>query len=382
MITKIELTNFKSHAHTVIEPGRVTALVGPNGAGKSSLLQAIDILRQVGTDSLEKVYEDQRHPSTFARRQTYEVAISLQGGNDKAGWEAQLKWEQQLADDPQWLASFHWKLGTTDIKNVDELKPYELLVNSIPRAAISLFASCAYFKGTSENLALPSYSDGVQPSLSPAGYGLASLFSYLLGNNRKVAEQIEDSLKAIVPTIKQVGFKPAKITKHETRLIKFDDTVTPISDARQVIGQELVFDTTSADQVPASEMSEGTLLALGLLTLLRIPTNPKLIMLDDIEAGLHPLAQRQMMQILKDFAEKYARQIIVTSHSPYIIDELDAKDVWVMATDKEGVTHTKRLSDHPDAEKVLSVLTTGEFASAYDEEWVLGESQPAELVHG
>ena len=24
MITKIELTNFKSHAHTVIEPGRVT----------------------------------------------------------------------------------------------------------------------------------------------------------------------------------------------------------------------------------------------------------------------------------------------------------------------------------------------------------------------
>ena len=44
MITKIELTNFKSHAHTVIEPGRVTALVGPNGAGKSSVLQGIHLL--------------------------------------------------------------------------------------------------------------------------------------------------------------------------------------------------------------------------------------------------------------------------------------------------------------------------------------------------
>lgn len=35
MIEKISVKNFKNHAHTEIELGRVTALVGPNGCGKS-----------------------------------------------------------------------------------------------------------------------------------------------------------------------------------------------------------------------------------------------------------------------------------------------------------------------------------------------------------
>ena len=84
--------------------------------------------------------------------------------------------------------------------------------------------------------------------------------------------------------------------------------------------------------------------------------------------------------MLKDFAEKHDRQIIVTSHSPYIVDALDAKDVWVMATDKEGISHTKCLSDHPDAKRALDVLTTGELWDAEGEDWVL-EDTPAELVN-
>jgi predicted ATPase len=125
-------------------------------------------------------------------------------------------------------------------------------------------------------------------------------------------------------------------------------------------------------------MSDGTLLTLGLLTLLWSPSNPQLIMLDDIEAGLHPLAQRQLMQILKDFAEKHDKQIILTSHSPYIVDALEPENVWVMDMDKEGVSHTKRLSDHPDAKRALGVLTTGELWDAEGENWVIENSvEPA-----
>ena len=39
MITRIELTNFMSHKHTVIEPAAgLTVLVGPNNIGKSRSL--------------------------------------------------------------------------------------------------------------------------------------------------------------------------------------------------------------------------------------------------------------------------------------------------------------------------------------------------------
>lgn len=45
MIKRIELVNFMSHAHTVIEPANgLTVLVGPNNCGKSSVMTALQIL--------------------------------------------------------------------------------------------------------------------------------------------------------------------------------------------------------------------------------------------------------------------------------------------------------------------------------------------------
>ncbi|MCI0388320.1 MAG: hypothetical protein MOB07_06095 [Acidobacteria bacterium] len=52
-----------------------------------------------------------------------------------------------------------------------------------------------------------------------------------------------------------------------------------------------------------------------------------------------------------------------------------------MSTDKEGVSHCKRLSDHPDAERALRVLTTGEFLGAEGEAWVVPENTPIEETH-
>jgi exonuclease SbcC len=45
MITRIELVNFMSHEHTIIEPSRgLTVLVGPNNCGKSAVVAALQIL--------------------------------------------------------------------------------------------------------------------------------------------------------------------------------------------------------------------------------------------------------------------------------------------------------------------------------------------------
>ncbi len=147
------------------------------------------------------------------------------------------------------------------------------------------------------------------------------------------------------------------------------------------VGHELIFDTTSAKEVPAHAMSDGTLLALGMLTLLWSPASPQLILLDDVEQGLHPQAQRELIHVLKEFAEKQERQILITSHSPYIIDALSADDIYVMTTNQQGTSMTKRLSDHPDAKRALSVLTTGEFWSAEGESWAEQSPEPTEKMN-
>ena len=45
MITRITLTNYMSHAHTVIEPAAgLTVILGPNNCGKSAIVSALQTL--------------------------------------------------------------------------------------------------------------------------------------------------------------------------------------------------------------------------------------------------------------------------------------------------------------------------------------------------
>jgi predicted ATPase len=180
------------------------------------------------------------------------------------------------------------------------------------------------------------------------------------------------SLQSVVPSVKNIRVRPAPVRIKETQVFKIDDEVVPHDKERQVVGHELIFDMVGAQEVPAHSVSEGTLLALALLTLLWSPDCPNLVLLDDIEQGLHPKAQRELIaQLRKILEQRPELQIVLTSHSPYIVDELEPEEVWLLATDDEGVAHAQRLSDHPEADQWLKVLTTGEFWSAEGEEWVV-----------
>ena len=391
MITKIELTNFKSHAHTVIEPGRVTALVGPNGCGKTSFLQAVNcFLRVEAGENPYFVFSNETSPDYLVRQGDDLFAITIQGNwpvsNDGSNPVAGvLKLTYELKPQGGKVA---WKMieqrevaGTM----YDEypVTPNEHAIGGkfFPPEHQLDIDTVKYMRASAEMMAQPSYSALVPPILEPDGRGLASVLTHLKLEDSAKLNDIERALRAIVPIVKNFNPKFRKVTIKEKKLLNVGTTPVPYEENLEVTGQELYFDTISAQNLPAHAMSEGTLLTLGLLTLFWDPSSPKLFLLDDIERGLHPLAQRQLLQVIKDFAEKHDRQIILTSHSPYIIDELPAEDVWVMVTDKEGISHCNRLSNHPDKDRALEVLTTGEFLSAEGEEWVIDNPFVAETVN-
>ena len=125
-------------------------------------------------------------------------------------------------------------------------------------------------------------------------------------------------------------------------------------------------------RIPAHAISEGTMLTLGLLTVLMNPKQPNLVLLDDIEQGLHPKAQRDLVAVFKEIIEDNPNlQIIFSTHSPYIIDELTPSQVHVLSNSNLGFTSSKRLDEHPDVEWARQTLTTGEFWDAEGEDWVI-----------
>jgi AAA15 family ATPase/GTPase len=354
MIEKISVTNFKSHAHTEVELGRVTALVGPNGCGKTSLLQAIYILNQFVRQIVNAGRRNWNAIHQFTRKGQSKDSIRISVIGQARSWGITI------------LGSSIFDLQLRNTEITPEL--------------LESFGQVSYFKASAQSISEPSYTLNIPPTIDIDGSGAASVISYLKNFQEETHKQIEGDLQRIVPMVKRIRVHPVPKVIKEKRTISANGNIIAYDEDRQVVAQELIFDTQSGDGLPASLASEGTLVTLALLTLLHT-SDTRIFLLDDVEQSLHPLAQRELMQALKKFAAEHNRQIILTSHSPYIVDELEAQDVWVMSTDKEGVSHCKRLSDHPDAERALQVLTTGEFLGAEGEDWVIPENTPIEEAH-
>ena len=75
------------------------------------------------------------------------------------------------------------------------------------------------------------------------------------------------------------------------------------------------------------------------------------------------------MLALDEFKET---QIIATTHSPYVLDELSPENVIAFALRDDGPVASKSLSDHPEAARMTGTLKTGQLWSLDAErDWVL-----------
>jgi predicted ATPase len=88
---------------------------------------------------------------------------------------------------------------------------------------------------------------------------------------------------------------------------------------------------------PAQNMSDGTLRALGVLTALFQGNKdhaPTLIGIEEPETALHPAASAALREALSKASE--TTQVIVTSHSPELLDDRSIQPAQVLAVTSEG----------------------------------------------
>jgi AAA15 family ATPase/GTPase len=76
------------------------------------------------------------------------------------------------------------------------------------------------------------------------------------------------------------------------------------------------------ENLPSWLLSTGTLRILALLGLLRNPDPPPVIIIEEIENGLDPRTIHLLVDEIQDAVESGRTQIILTTHSPYLLDLL------------------------------------------------------------
>jgi predicted ATPase len=88
---------------------------------------------------------------------------------------------------------------------------------------------------------------------------------------------------------------------------------------------------TEADyKVPGWLLSTGTLRLLALLACLRHPNPPPLLVVEELENGLDPRTVHLVVEEIRAAIEVGSIQIILTTHSPYLLDLLDLSHIVVV----------------------------------------------------
>ena len=366
MIDRIHFENFRAHASLDLELGRLTVLVGPNASGKTSVLEGIQLLSRLVDEPPKQVFAGEADPGRLRTTGSSEALVLSCKGWWRSGWFEASATAAPSAQGPEFRGSVRWDEGQSD----------RLPFGAGFPDARSAIGATRLLRLDARSLGAPSFSDEPRPSLRSDGAGLASVLAALKLGDESSFEEIERELREIVPTVQKLRIQRTPVVREYLETIQVDDqkVVRPRTEHR--VGERVLLDMRGSSGVAAEAAGEGTILVLGLLAALLGPGRPSVVLLDDLEFGLHPNAQERLIQLLRRLLSRFPDlKIVATSHSPFVVDRLEAAEVWLTALDPEGRAQVKRLSEHKDFDRFKGLLGPGEFWSSVGEDWVLaGES--------
>jgi predicted ATPase len=318
----------------------LTFLVGPNGAGKSNFLDALRLITESITASLDHALRDRGginevrrrssgHPTHFGIRLEFQLPDGLAGryafrvgAREKGGFEVQ---EEECRIYGQGFGEeSYYRVESGAVKKASQhvMPPasgdrlYLVSAAGLPdfRPLYDALLHMGFY-----NLNPDEIRDLQTPDpgevLRRDGGNLASVLGVMAKENEEARKRVVEFLSKVVPGITDVNVK--HVGKKET--LEF----------RQQVGSN-----KSPWRFLAENMSDGTLRALGVLTALFQSTTSSgrrvpLVGIEEPELAVHPGAAGVLRDALKTASA--STQVIVTSHSPDLLDDKNVGDDWILS---------------------------------------------------
>ena len=343
-IRKVTLRNYKSIAVCALELPELAFLIGPNGSGKSNFLDGFRFVSDSLKTSLDHALRDRGtikevrrrsggHPNHFALR----LDFNLPGGGD-----GHLSFRIGARRDGG------FEVQSEECRVATALMPehyYNLQSGKVVKSSLSLLPAAL-----PDRLFLVAASG--LPEFRPVFDALSRMEVYNLNPKEIQAMQKPDPgqlLRRDGSNIASVlqnldAAHRGRVDEHLSRIVKgLAGAQTKILGSQETIEfRQAVKGQKHPWTFLASSMSDGTLRALGVLVaifqnLRNESASPNLIGLEEPEMALHPAASAVLLGALREASAN--SQILVTSHSPDLLDNEDIPPESIFAVDNiDGIT--------------------------------------------
>lgn len=357
MLTKLTVRNFKRFSTAEIELGNPVVFIGPNNSGKTTALQAIALWEAALRRGQWNRNGDGTKPAVLTLNRKDLAAIPIPDAN--------LLWKdlhvrdvrieiaiEGVTGNQSWGCGFEF-----DYANEESLYCRPLPDTSVPpEAIVTRVAFLPPMSGLADREFLK------QPGE----------IDFLIGQGR-TAEVLRNLCFQVLRPGPQSATKWLALVARIRQLFGIELKEPEYSLNRDEI--TMTYSESSGVRLDLSSAGRGVHQTLLLLAYLSV--NPKsVLLLDEPDAHLEILRQRQIYNVISDAAREQESQVVIASHSEVVLKEAAGRDVVVAFV---GQPH--RLNERPDQLlKALKDIGFDDYYQAEQRGWVLYLEGPTDLA--
>lgn len=362
-LQSVHIRNFKAIVDSrTVKLGPLTVFIGHNGSGKSSLIEALETYQAIVTDGLDSAMqrwlgiEHVRHKGIEAKERagksvnsmSFDLRVGISArkstrvemavGNDAA--LNRMFIEQEKLSEPDGTLSERADIVDS---SMDAGRSMLGMFGSPEPALLPHVRAWQFLSLQPERMGLPvpQQRTGGRVRLAKDGSNIAD---YLLDIQRLDGQLKTNALEGIVRTMAYVLPYARDLQASLT------------SELERKAYLQL---TEGNFKVPGWMLSTGTLRVLALLATLRHPQPPPLLVVEEIENGLDPRSIHMIVEEIRMAVQTGLTQVVLTTHSPYLLDLLTLKHLVVVERDARGQPRFTRPADHDRLQRWAAEFAPG-----------------------
>ena len=362
MLTSLHLKGFKSFDDERMALGGLTVLVGANASGKSNVLDAIRLLQGLAlgkpvstairgewagglpvwpgvrggvADIALRGREEFELGTTWiirGRLRVHHVQIGLKPEPTRLSESISLNSDRKIELTNGWGAQVVSQRYGIGVKTVDD-NPRGRIWHSTIGQIQSTLSEALFLDVT------PSRMRGYAPKsatrLDLEGENVSALAWSVCQNAEARADLVDWLAELCAPELEDIDFAE-----------------TELGDVMLILVER------GGRRMPARSLSDGTLRFLGELLALRTAPEGSLMLIEEIENGLHPTRAHLLVEAMEAAVIERKVQIIATTHSPLVLNALspEALRAAVLVARPPGSTSTllRSLGDLPGFDEVVA----------------------------